>query len=157
MCSVEVLMKIIEVLQGLLTPVIAIAAVVIAYQQSRTNKQTLFLEQYDRRLKIYIEIRELIYTIVTNKYIEPPRLYEFRTRTNVADFLFGAKSDISDYIDEMIKHSIKLMDANNAYNFNTDDAEKELARMKLNQELSWFTEETRNIQKVFMKYLDVSN
>ena len=52
----------IKIFSGLLTPVIAIVAVYIAWQQWQTNRQKLILDRYDRRLRIYEEVRKILET-----------------------------------------------------------------------------------------------
>src|SRR5271170_90498 len=42
-----------QVLQGLMTPVIALIAVYIAWQQWRTNADKVKLDKFDRRFPIY--------------------------------------------------------------------------------------------------------
>lgn len=49
--------EIIKLSSGLLTPIIAIVATYIAYQQWKTNKQKLVLDRYDRRLRIYGKLK----------------------------------------------------------------------------------------------------
>lgn len=53
-----------EVSKAFLTPLIALVTAYIAYQQWKTNQQKLNLDRYDRRLKIYIEVRQILSIIV---------------------------------------------------------------------------------------------
>jgi hypothetical protein len=50
--------QIIRILHALLTPVIAIVAIYIAWQQWQTNVQKLNLARYDRRLRVYEEVKK---------------------------------------------------------------------------------------------------
>ena len=50
--------EMIEISTALLTPIIAIIATYIAYQQWKTNQLKLNLERYDRRLEVYEEVRK---------------------------------------------------------------------------------------------------
>ena len=43
----------------MLTPIIAVVATYIAWQQWNTNKQKLILDRYDRRLKVYEEVVQI--------------------------------------------------------------------------------------------------
>jgi len=58
--------QLIGIFKGLLTPLIAIMASYIAWQQWQTNKQKLKLEKYDRRLRVYEQVREILSIILIN-------------------------------------------------------------------------------------------
>jgi hypothetical protein len=84
---------VVDVLSALLTPMIGIATVYIAYQQWRTNKTRLDLERYDRRLAIYKAVDAFygeIGTLGTAKY---PMVFELRRATAEATFLFPREID----------------------------------------------------------------
>ena len=53
-------MTTVQIMQALLTPLIAIIATYIAYQQWNTNKLKLKLDRYERRLRVYQKIVELV-------------------------------------------------------------------------------------------------
>ena len=48
----------------MLTPMIAIVTVYIAWQQWRLNKRKLNLDLYDRRLKVYEEVKQILSIII---------------------------------------------------------------------------------------------
>ena len=48
----------IPISSALLTPVIGVVAVYVAWQQWKTNDIKLKLDLYDRRLKIYLKVKE---------------------------------------------------------------------------------------------------
>lgn len=85
-CSFD---QIIEISKALLTPLIAIVATYIAWQQWRTNKQKLVLERYDRRLRVYEEVIRILSVIVRDAKASYDDLLRFRTAVSEADFLFG--------------------------------------------------------------------
>ncbi|MEQ1816116.1 MAG: hypothetical protein ABL861_06545 [Nitrosomonas sp.] len=93
--------RIIEISQALLTPLIAVVATYIAYQQWQTNKQKLMLERYDRRLKVYEEVCKILSIIIRDANASYDDLLRFRTAVSEADFLFGR--EIPEYIDEIYK------------------------------------------------------
>jgi hypothetical protein len=49
-----------QILQGLLTPVIAIVALYIAWQQYKVNERKFAFDQYERRLRVYQEVRSVL-------------------------------------------------------------------------------------------------
>ena len=86
-----------ELSKEMLTPLIAIITVYIAWQQWKTNKKKLFLDLYDRRLKIYEELRQILSIILRDARASYDDLMKFRRAVSEADFLFG--SEITSYID----------------------------------------------------------
>lgn len=91
--------QVVEVSKGLLTPLIAIVATYIAWQQWKTNRQKLILDRYDRRLRVYEEVRKILSIIFRDDKASYDDLLKFRTAVSEADFLFG--SEIPKYIDEI--------------------------------------------------------
>lgn len=90
-----------EVLKGMLTPLIAIIATYVAWQQWKTNKQKLDLERYERRLRVYNEVIGFL-SLFPTKNVSIYELSKFRAATAEADFLFGP--EIPEYIDEICSH-----------------------------------------------------
>jgi hypothetical protein len=83
--------QLVALFSAALTPLIAIVATYIAYQQYQTNRIRLRLDTYDRRLEMYASIKRILSVIVsaTNASIE--ELLKFRSECAEADFLFGKK------------------------------------------------------------------
>ena len=50
----------VEFSKALLTPVIAIVATYIAWQQWKTNQLKLHLDRYDRRSAVYEDVRQIL-------------------------------------------------------------------------------------------------
>src|SRR5262245_46820286 len=78
-----------QILQGLLTPVIGATAVYIAWQQWKTNQRKYVLDRYERRLRVYQCVVETLRLI--NKDFRPDlqELFKFNYDTAEATFLFG--------------------------------------------------------------------
>jgi len=53
-------MCVITILQGLLTPLIAIITTYIAWQQWKGNQLKLKMERYERRLRVYQEVVKML-------------------------------------------------------------------------------------------------
>jgi hypothetical protein len=105
--------EVMEILKSLLTPVIAIVATYIAWQQWKTNALKLKLERYDRRVHIYDEVKRLLSLIVGEADIRFDELLKFRAAVAEADFLFG--SEIPKYLDENYSHAVELYRLNRKY------------------------------------------
>ncbi|MDP3515507.1 MAG: hypothetical protein Q8S20_22410, partial [Sulfuritalea sp.] len=96
----------IEVSKGLLTPLIAIVATYVAWQQWQTNRLKFILDRYDRRLRVYEEVRKILSIILRDAKASYEDLLKFRTAVSEADFLFGP--EVPEYIDEIYKRGVKL-------------------------------------------------
>ncbi len=148
---------VIRLLQGLLTPVIAAIAVYIAWQQWRTNRQKLNLERYDRRIRIYEEVRKILSIVMRDGYATTDDLLKFRTSVSEADFLFGP--EVMKYIDEIYRHGLKLWRWKQEYRDYTQtkpegyDHEKVVDEM--HKELEWLSNQFEPAKALFKRYLSI--
>jgi len=150
--------QIIELSKALLTPIIAIVATYIAWQQWNTNKQKLNLERYDRRLKVYEEVRKILSIVMRDGTVETDDLLKFRTSVSEADFLFG--EEIPRYIDEIYVHGLNLWRWKSDYrDVNQSVPEgynhKEVVE-NMHLELTWLISQFGPAKEKFKKYLDIS-
>jgi hypothetical protein len=129
-------------LQGLLTLVIAGIALNISRQQSRTESLRLKLETYDRSLRIYNQVKELIRIVTNNGVVTVPELWTFMTETTEADFLFGA--EISKYREELYRHGLEL-------------STLEKRNQDTTLELNWFSAQYDVALAKFKPYLNLAN
>ncbi|HXA76353.1 MAG TPA: hypothetical protein VNV41_04410 [Candidatus Acidoferrales bacterium] len=152
-------MRIISILQALLTPVIGLIALYIAWQQWKSNELKLKMEKYDRRLRVYEEVVKMLQKV--NRDFKPKwdDMLAFATATAEADFLFGV--EIPAYLDEIFSHANKLRLANMEYK-----AVTQLGRTGINldqtvSELSlhsgWFTDQISSAKEKFKKYLYIAS
>lgn len=150
--------QIIEISKALLTPVIAIIATYIAWQQWQTNRQKLNLDRYDRRLHVYEEVRKILSIIVRDAKASTEDLLKFRTSVSEADFLFGP--EIPEYIDQLYKRGLKLWLWNEKYRDYTQEKPKGYDHEKvvdeMHKEFTWLTEQFEPAKEKFQKYLDIS-
>jgi hypothetical protein len=143
--------------QGLLTPVVALIAAYIAWQQFEVNKAKLRLDNYARRLRIYEEVVKILSIVTADLNPRREDLLRFRGAVAEADFQF--RGDIRKYIDEIFSRGLKLRRANDEYNAavkspGTAGAQK--AAAKIAAETNWFSEQYDSSLEMFKKYLDVS-
>lgn len=158
MTTLAYIEQIMRILSYVATPIIAIAAVRIAWQQAWTNRQKLVLDQYDRRLRIYEEVRKILSIIVRDAGATTEDLLKFRTSVSEADFLFG--SEIMTYIEEIYSRGLKLWQWNQEYRDSTQQQppgydHKKVVEEKY-KELRWLAEQFNPAKERFKKYLDVS-
>lgn len=149
---------VVQIFQGLLTPVIAVVMVYIAWQQWKANERKLVLERYDRRLKIYQEVVSTLTLVLGNLKPEITDLQRFRSATAEADFLF--ESEISEYIADVFKRGVLLWQANFEYCDYTKapppgyDHQKVVNQM--HEQTVWFSKQYDVAKQKFKKYLDIS-
>jgi hypothetical protein len=149
-------MDVIAILQGLLTPLIAVVATYIAYQQWQTNRQKLNLERYDRRLKVYEELRKILSIILRDADASFDDLLRFRTSVSEADFLFGP--EVMEYIDQVYRRGLDLHRTNEEYRSNPKPPGYDNAKVvaETHEHLIWLTNQFEPAKQLFKKYLDIS-
>jgi hypothetical protein len=147
-----------EISKGLLTPVIAIVATYVAWQQWKTNQQKLILDRYDRRLRIYEEVRKILSIIARDAKASIDDLLKFRTSVSEADFLFGP--EIPAYIDEIYRRGLNLGRWTEEYRDYTQEKPEGYDHQKVvsekHKELTWLVEQFEPAKDKFRPYLDIS-
>jgi len=147
-----------ELSKALLTPVIAIVATYIAWQQWKTNQLKLHLDRYDRRLKVYEEVRQILSIIVRDAKASYDDLLKFRRAVSEADFLFGP--EIPAYIEEIYQRGVKLQYWSGEYRDYTQSKPEGYDHQKvcdgMHAELEWLSAQFEPAHQKFKKYLNVS-
>jgi len=150
--------QLIEISKALLTPLIAIVATYIAWQQWKTNQQKLNLERYDRRLRVYEEVIKILSIILRDANASIEDLLKFRTSVSEADFLFGP--EIPAYIGEIYKRGLNLRRWNQEYRDYTQEKPDGYDHKKVvdekHKELTWLVDQFEPAKEKFKKYLDIS-
>lgn len=150
--------QVIEILKALLTPVIAVVATYIAWQQWRTNQQKLLLDRYDRRLRVYEQVRNILSIVLRDATASYDELLRFRTSVSEADFLFGP--EITFYMDEIYQRGVLLQSWSSRYRDSTQQTPADYDHKKvcdgMHSELTWLTQQFEPAKQMFKKYLDIS-
>jgi hypothetical protein len=145
-------------LQGLLTPVIGLTTLYIAWQQFKINERKTILDRYERRLKIYQRTVEMISIIVRDFKPDIHDLFKFSADTAEGDFLFG--NEISEYLHEIYVHAISLNTANFEYRDFTQTVPENYDHQsvvdRMTAEEKWFIDQPKIAKEKFRKYLDIS-
>lgn len=97
---------VIEVLQGLLTPIIGVGILYIAIQQWRINQNRLRHELFDRRFVMFEAARDLILAILREAEIGPQDLRTFIGQTVGSRFLFSRK--VNKYVETLVAKAREL-------------------------------------------------
>lgn len=147
-----------QILQSLLTPVIAGIAVYIAWQQWQANKLKLALDRYDRRLRVYQHVVGFLSLVLRDFKPEVHDVIKFRVETSEADFLFGP--DIPAYIEEVAKQALSSRIVHMEYRDYTQVPPPGYDHKKIVDEMHersvWFAEQHEIAKEKFRKYLDIS-
>jgi phosphoglycolate phosphatase-like HAD superfamily hydrolase len=142
----------------LATPFIAAAGAAIAWQQYQINRHKLRMDQYERRLKIYEEVKKLLAIVTREGSIEVGPLVQFKGAVAEADFLFPP--EVKSYLDELYKHAVDLGMWASQYRDYTQptlegyDHQKVVANK--HAELRWITGQYEPALNLFRKYLTIS-
>ena len=141
----------IGIFQGLLTPIIGLIVVYVAYQQHLTNRNRLRLDLYDRRFKLYNEIQSFLASIAQRGDVSDHDLMDCLRNTKEAIFLF--KEDISKYIDELYTQACDLQYLEKVTNNKVRGADREESVKKRAKVFGWLTNQSKECTEKFKKYL----
>lgn len=99
-------MQYVDFAAGLLTPVIAVLATYIAWQQWQTNRLRVKHDLYERRLVIYSALIQFLSVIGRNAQASNAEAAIFLQNTRESCFLFG--TDIPDYLNTVYLNWVEL-------------------------------------------------
>jgi hypothetical protein len=89
----------VEYSKALTTPAIALLAIAIGILQWRTAHQKIVMDLFERRMKVYSEIRAVIASTVSSGKLPNEKHFEFTRAIDGAKFLFGSK--VNEYLEEL--------------------------------------------------------
>jgi hypothetical protein len=142
---------------ALLTPLIACIVAYTAWQQKQTAHQKLILDLFDRRFRIYIEVKSILGQAMRDADLSSDRLLQFLNSVSDTTFLFN--QEVEDYIDEIYKHGCNL----SQFNYELREPEQGLMAdkrkaiaAKVTAELTWLSNQFVPARDLFRKYLDLS-
>jgi len=142
-----------SVFQGLLTPLIALIAVYITYQQYSINRKKMKLDLFEKRMKIFNVTKQLLYRIIQEDQIDILLLKEYRN--NVYDSIFLFRKEVSDFIAEINKRAIALNHSSDGLaDFSVGSNELNERVRQRTEMRQWFSNEYETLEQRFLKYLD---
>ena len=150
---IMIIKEILEICAGFLTPMIAVLAVWIAWQQHRTNRDKLRLNLYDKRFDVFRALMELLAFIVREGNITLEKIYEFRANTNESSFLFD--KDISEYLETVRQKAVKFYNLEQKLHHSDLPVgeERDKAAKDDSELLRWFFDQFKVSESKFGKYL----
>ena len=146
--------QIIDLSKALLTPVIAIVAAYVAWQQLNTNRRKLKLDLFDRRYTVFEKIGEFIGSILTSGRVKEGAEIQFLVDTKAVGFLFG--DDISQFVSEIYRKAVHLHAVDAELNGSTGEART--ANIKAQREIKeWYRQALEGLQARFSEYLKLEH
>jgi len=152
--------SIIELLNSLLTPLIAIIAIYIAYRQYRNDNTRLKFELYEKRLEVYKKLQTFITQVIregTN--IDIGIIHKFHEETFVSSFLFNR--NIQEYLEKIYKKSVymwqlnkKLYPSNGIAGLTVGEERSKVCEEETNI-LLWITDQADESIQIFKEYLHI--
>ncbi len=140
------------ILQALLTPVIGILAVIIAWQQWRTAHNKFRLDYFQHRYPIYKAMMILAVGISERGTVDDDELQAFAKNTRGIDFFFN--EEINKYGRELYKEALAINMGHKKIH-QGPSSEKEKSQELLQQRVAWFIKQVDEIPKKFRPYLKV--
>ncbi len=141
------------VAQGLLTPLIALLALYIAFQQYIIGKRRLRLDLYDRRFAVFRALMDLHVRVFEAGAVNLQEIRVFMAKTNEASFLFD--DEIPAYLGQVYQRAVDLMALNRKLESTGLPTGEE--RTRASQESSalcaWFADELKSAKERFLPYL----
>lgn len=94
---IEQITEYLTLFSGFLTPMIAIIATYIAYQQHKSSKEKFRFDLYEKRFQVYHSIMQLLGSIISTGKVLDEEMKKFLISTSESEFLF--EDDIREYLD----------------------------------------------------------
>ena len=153
----------IQILSALLTPLVALLALYIAYQQYKTNQNKLRLDLYDRRLELYSAFSDLYFSVVSSysivcgeKFGKPggKEMSALQQLLHKTRFIFG--KDIASYGKTVGKNATRLDHLNlvlRGHQQLPKGEERTKAAKEASELQKWFTDQYDVSREIFSRYL----
>ena len=150
---------IVDILSAALTPLIAVIALYIAYQQFRINRSRLSHELYERRLAVFKAVRSFLSDILHEGKTDFQRVTQFYAHVAEADFLFDR--DVTDLREIIYKRGLKLAQLHEEL-YPSDGSpglpvgkKRSQIAHEQSEMLKWFSDQLVEIKAIFGKYLSI--
>lgn len=141
----------IDILSALLTPTIAIAAVIIGILQWHLHRSKLRYELFAKRYAVFDKIKTFIKLNTKNPSLSETQWLEFLQETKGAGFLFS--EDTEKFVNELYEKAIDLQTfETEAKTGNTAEYAKER-----NETKKWFKQQLHTIDAHFRSFLSLKD
>jgi hypothetical protein len=144
-------------LQGSLTLLVAFFAAYIAVRQWKTNAGRVKLDLFDRRFRVFTQVREILSVVLRDGDVKLDNFQRFRSETFEAQLLF--RSEIMEYINEINSHLLTLSTAKEHLRGAWEGAagiDRKTEAETIQNELKWLLNQFNAFPQKFKVYLDFS-
>ncbi len=155
------LREFIQILSGLLTPLVAVIAVYIAWQQYRIQHYSLRNQLYERRYVVFKAFMSFLSEIIRQRKSDYQRVGQFYAEASEADFLFP--ESVAKKRDEIYEKAIDLI-ALNERMYPSDGSEglpvgeeRSAVAQKANELLKWFVREIPKTKELLKSEMKIGN
>jgi hypothetical protein len=141
-------------LGNFLTPLIAIIAAWIAYQQFQTNQLKLKFDMFDKRLKVYQALMDFIGFVINYPDMKIEEVKKFDVARSESVFLFG--KDIREYLQSIRDQAAALTILNSQIQELASNERIPERTQSVNEKLEkidWFYKQIEVAQGKFSRYL----
>ena len=135
----------------LLTVLVAIFAVYIAYQQFRLQRERIKLDLFEKRFQVFAASRKLLSIILIDASLDLKDLFEYRGAVAEATFLFG--EDITGYLEEIDKKALRMHSLHEKLNGIPPGEERSKIVEEKHEALRWLTDQLPELKRRFAPYL----
>ncbi len=151
MCT-EISTSSLDYFSAIAPSLIAVVAVVIASQQWFTNRNTLKLQLFDRRIEVYQSITHYLgFVQVGDPANKQEEHIKFLRATKDAYYLFG--NDIKAFVKEVKEKSNELQSLEREFSGNISEEDRKASIKKQSEIDNWLRNTLINIEPKFEKYL----
>jgi hypothetical protein len=150
-------MIVVDFLQALLTPAIAVLTVVIAVAQYRLAQAKHRHELYERRSAIYKAAMKFIAQVTSGGDTRLDEAHTFLRDTSEAAFLFKKRREIQAFLDTLYKQSLDLHTTNRLLESERgpEASLREKHAERMNDLLLWFGKQFDECRRLFAPELSL--
>ncbi len=132
-----------RVLSALLTPIIAVIALYIAWQQFTINRRQHRLALFDKRLAVFNSTMKMIASVIQDANATLTDCFGLIRDTREHEFLFGP--EIGAFINDLYRKGVEL---------HAQSAVGATGAARQTEILQWFVGRSEEAKKIFRKYMD---
>lgn len=141
----------VDIMQALLTPAVAFAAVWIAYWQFRINTLRLKHELFDRRIQLYQKVQDAFGEIIRDGAVSIETVHKLARSELDCRFLFG--DDVGDFV---LAARDRALDARQQGRRRESPRSEEMRQQAIDAEfeaVGWLIEQPGKFQKLVTPYM----
>ena len=137
-------------------PTVALIATVIAHQQSRTARNKLKFDLFDKRMAVYDCVREALGNAATHGNLSQEQQIVFLSSIQPAKWLFGP--EVAMYLEKELWHKIVDLELHNTLSKDNPNEEERVNHIHLRGEImKWLMRQHEEFDKLCKPYLTLTH